>query len=183
MATDPKLSTPSSSSSSHPHGLVPLPAKPGKFESSGLRRTKSRNAVKASVKANASTREASVNDLQQSLENAVTQTTGETLHAVDAVMDEAGAPGARRAAGKANSRTSRRRALVLCLALGMVRPCASSLHGSLQGGSELRRTVSESVVRRTTASAIVSQVSLATALKQTNLLGEQEDLQKLTTLQ
>jgi hypothetical protein len=29
----------------------------------------------------------------------------------------------------------------------------------------------------------VSQVSLATTLKQTNLLGEQEDLQKLTTLQ
>jgi uncharacterized protein YhdP len=78
---------------------------------------------------------------------------------------------------------------VMCLALGMVRPCASNVAGNLQAGSDLRRTASAmpAPLRRTESSVVpanlVSQVSLATTLKQTNLLGEQEDLQKLTTLQ
>jgi hypothetical protein len=33
------------------------------------------------------------------------------------------------------------------------------------------------------SSNLISQVSLASAMKQTNLLGDREDLQKLTTLQ
>lgn len=187
--------------SSHPHGLVPLPAQP-KFEGSGLRRTKSRKPVKSnSTKAlNASARDSAVSGELHSLESAVTQTfeeiattSGEILDAVDSVIEEgpAAAMGRRRSTtGRTNSsRTSRRRALVMCLALGMVRPCASNMASNLQqSNNDLRRTVSEFIPRTASASlqvptTLMSQVSLATSLKQTNLLGGQEDLQKLTTLQ
>lgn len=185
--------------SSHPHGLVPLPAQP-KFEGSGLRRTKSRKPVKSnSTKAlNASARDSAVSGELHSLESAVTQTfeeiattSGEILDAVDSVIEDGPAAGMRRRSGKVNSRTSRRRALVMCLALGMVRPCAGNVAGNLQQGIDLRRTVSEAVQRTASSSSssfqvpttLVSQVSLATTMKQTNFMGEKEDLQKLTTLQ
>lgn len=178
--TDPKGST------SHPQGVIPLPAKPV-FEGSGLRRKKSLKPVK-STKVNAGAASA-----EQSLESAVSEavskvgeeiaaTSGEILDAVDAVIEDR-AQSRKSRAGKLNSRTSRRRALVMCLALGMVRPCASNL----QQGTDLRRTVSEAVQKTTSSSSspttLVSQVSLATAMKQTNFLGEPQDLQKLTTLQ
>jgi len=170
---------------SNPQGLVPLPAKPS-FEGSGLRRTKSRKPVKAS-----STHSNEVH----SLENAITKvgediatTSGEILDAVDSVIEEGTTSRGRRSrtTGKMNSRTSRRRALVMCLALGMVRPCAST--GESGSGADLRRTVSELPIARTTSmqvggSLLMSQVSLATSLKQTNVFGQKEDLQKLTTLQ
>ena len=116
----------------------------------------------------------------------IATTSEEILDAVDSVIED-GPAGMRRrksSAGKANSRLSRRRALVLCLALGMVRPCVTDM----QQGNDLRRTVSEAIQRTVSTSfqvppTLVSQVSLATTMKQTNFVGEQEDLQKLTTLQ
>lgn len=127
-----------------------------------------------------------------SLESAITKvgediatTSGEILDAVDSVIEEGTTSrGRRRTSGKMNSRMSRRRALVMCLALGMVRPCASTGESS----GDLRRTVSEVPIARTTSmqvggSLLMSQVSLATSLKQTNVFGQKEDLQKLTTLQ
>ncbi|KAG0588911.1 hypothetical protein M758_2G231600 [Ceratodon purpureus] len=186
---DQKVST-----SGHPQGVIPLPAKPS-FEGAGLRRKKSVKPVK-STKVNAGAREASVD---QSLESAVSQavskvgeeiaaTSGEILDAVDSVIEDGPAGMQRRRNGKVNSRTSRRRALVMCLALGMVRPCASNVASNLQQGNDLRRTVSEAIQSTASSSfqvpaTLVSQVSLATAMKQTNFMGEQEDLQKLTTLQ
>lgn len=183
-------------STGHPHGLVPLPAKPA-FEGSGLQRKKSLRPVKSSA-VNARAREASG---EQSLEDAMSQvvskvseeiatTSEEILDVVDSVIEK-GSAGMRRpksSSGKTNSRTSRRRALVMCLALGMVRPCASNVASNLQQGSDLRRTASEAIQRTASSSfqvptALVSQVSLATTFKQTNFMGGQEDLQKLTTLQ
>lgn len=174
---------------SNPQGLVPLPAKPA-FEGSGLRRTKSRKPVKAS-----STQSNEVH----SLESAITKvgedlatTSGEILDAVDSAIEEGTSSRGRRsrASGKMNSRMSRRRALVMCLALGMVRPCASTGESGVQesNGGDLRRTMSELPIARTTSmqvggNVLMSQVSLATSLKQTNAFGQKEDLQKLTTLQ
>jgi len=172
------------SSLSNPQGLVPLPARPS-FEGSGLRRTKSRKPIKAS-----STHPNEVHSLESAITKVgedIATTSGEILDAVDAVIEE-GTPsrsGRRsRTTGKMNSRMSRRRALVMCLALGMVRPCASTG----ESGGDLRRTVSELPIARTTSmqvggSGLMSQVSLATSLKQTNVFGQKEDLQKLTTLQ
>lgn len=169
-------------------GVLPLPVKP-KFQSSALRRTKSRKPVKT-TKVSAVAQEAvelSAESVSQ-VGDEVATTSGETL---DAVVEEGlAAMRVRKSSGKANSRTSRRRALVMCLALGMVRPCASNITGDLQTNTDLRRTASAMpALRRTestsfkTPAALMSQVSLATTLKQTNLLGEQEDGQKLTTLQ
>jgi len=172
------------SSLSNPQGLVPLPAKPS-FEGSGLRRTKSRKPVKAS-----STQLNEVNSLESAITKVgedIATTSGEILDAVDSVIEEGTPSRGRRSktAGKMNSRMSRRRALVMCLALGMVRPCAST---GESGGGDLRRTVSELPIARSTSmqvgeSLLMSQVSLATSLKQTNVFGQKEDLQKLTTLQ
>jgi hypothetical protein len=171
-------------------GVLPLPVKP-KFQSSALRRTKSRKPVKT-TKVSAAVQEAAVVELSaesvSQVGDEVATTSGETL---DAVVEEGpAAMRVRKSSGKANSRTSRRRALVMCLALGMVRPCASNITGNLQTNTDLRRTASAMpALRRTestsfkTPAGLMSQVSLATTLKQTNLLGEQEDGQKLTTLQ
>jgi len=174
---------------SYPQGLVPLPAKPA-FEGSGLRRTKSRKPVKAST---------THSNEVHSLESAITKvgediatTSGDILDAVDSVIEEGTTSRGRRSrtAGKMNSRLSRRRALVMCLALGMVRPCASTGEsgGQESSGGDLRRTMSEFPIARSTSmqvggSLLMSQVSLATSLKQTNVFGQKEDLQKLTTLQ
>ncbi|KAG0625158.1 hypothetical protein M758_2G032100 [Ceratodon purpureus] len=184
---------------SHVGGVLPLPVKP-KFQSSALQRTKSRKPVKV-TKVTASAQDAA-GAIDQSTESVITQAVSkvgdeiatkseEILDAVDAVIEEGpAAMRVRKSGGKTNSRTSRRRALVMCLALGMVRPCASNVADNMQASTDLRRTASAMpALRRTESSSfkapstLVSQVSLATTLKQTNLLGEQEDLQKLTTLQ
>lgn len=193
LASDGSVSSPKAPSG----GVVPLPAKP-KFQSAGLKRTKSRKPVK-NTKARAGVQDA-VPTVEQSLESTVTQavnkvseeiatTSSEILDAVDSVIEDGPvAMRVRKNAGKVNSRISRRRALVTCLALGMVRPCVSNIESNSKQSNDLRRTSSAMPgIRRTTSSSfkvpLVSQVSLATAMKQTNLLGEQEDLQKLTTLQ
>lgn len=173
-------------------GVLPLPlhVKP-KFQSSALQRTKSRRAMKKVGATTAQDAVGSAESVISQVGDEISTTSGEILDAVDAVIEEGSAAAGmrvRKSAGKANSRTSRRRALVMCLALGMVRPCASNVAGNLQAGNDLRRTASAMPALRRTESAVapttlVSQVSLATTLKQTNLLGEQEDLQKLTTLQ
>ncbi len=181
-------------------GVLPLPVKP-KFQSSTLRRTKSRKPVKT-TKAGASVRGAGAVVADQSAESVISQavtkvgdeiatTSVEILDAVDTVIEEGpAAMRVRKSVGMTNSRTSRRRALVMCLALGMVRPCASDVASNMQSSTDMRRTASAMpALRRTESSSfkapatLVSQVSLATTLKQTNLLGEQEDFQKLTTLQ
>lgn len=189
---EPKVSV--SEGKAQAGGVLPLPVKPT-FQSSALRRTKSRKPVKT-TKVSASVREAdaidqSVGSVLSKVGDEIATTSGEILDAVDAVVEEGpAAMRVRKCAGKANSRTSRRRALVMCLALGMVRPCASNVASNLQSGTDLRRTASAMpAMRRNESSSfkapttLVSQVSLATKLKHTNLLGEQEDLQKLTTLQ
>lgn len=166
-------------------GVLPLPAKP-KFQSSALRRTKSRKPVKTTKLSAAVVQEAELSaESVSQVGNEVATTSGEVLNAV--VEEGPAAMRVRKSSSKANSRTSRRRALVMCLALGMVRPCASNI---AQTNTDLRRTASAMpALRRTestlfkTPAALISQVSLATTLKQTNLLGEQEDGQKLTTLQ
>jgi len=195
---DPKASA--SQGKAQAGGVLPLPVKP-RFQRSALRRTKSRKPVKT-TKVSASVQEAGSVVADQTADSVISQavikvgdeiatTSGEILDAVDAVIEEGpAAMRVRKSAGKSNSRTSRRRALVMCLALGMVRPCASNVASDLQSSTDLRRTASAMPALTRTASspfkaptALVSQVSLATTLKQTNLLGEQEDLQKLTTLQ
>jgi hypothetical protein len=165
----PKVST---SGPHDPQGVTPLPAKPTR--GSGLRRKKSLKPV------NAGARDAAAAPAKRSLSEEIATASEEILDAMDAVMEK---PAGRRTSGsKANSsRTSRRRALVMCLALGMVRPCVSDV--AHQEG--LRRTVSEAVQRTASQMQVplVSQVSLATTMKQPNFMGEPQDLQKLTTLQ
>lgn len=79
----------------------------------------------------------------------------------------------RRASGKNRvTRTSRRRALVMCLALGMVRPVTAA------GG--IRRTASSGLHRSassgfTVSGGLASQVSIASSLKAANLLDDKEE--------
>lgn len=182
--------------SSQAGGVLPLPVKP-RFQSSALQRTKSRKPVKKGTAVIATLQEATVTTtpvVEESVGVSATPAV-EALEDAAEVLEADVAPGAmrvRKSAGKANSRTSRRRALVMCLALGMVRPCASNTesNNSQQVTADLRRTASAMpALRRTassfkaTGSSLISQVSLATTMKQTNLLGEPEDLQKLTSLQ
>lgn len=166
-------------------GVLPLPVKPA-FERSAIQRTKSRKPVKGTkISATAATQ---ISD--ETVVDEIATTSGEVLDAaVESVIGDAAAPAGSmrvRKAGKANTRTNRRRALVMCLALGMVRPCASNVDSD-SSAADLRRTASDMPALRRTASKVpstlLSQVSLATTMKQTNLLGEQEDLQKLTSLQ
>lgn len=169
-------------------GVVPLPVKPT-FERSSIQRTKSRKAVKGTTKVSAVAAPRSEDvavDTSLSVDELST-VAGEVVESVES-EEQAGAIKVRKTGGsKSNSKTSRRRALVMCLALGMVRPCASNVEGSSTSGAvDLRRTASAMPLRRTTSNVprtLLSQVSLATTMKQTNLLGEQEDLQKLTSLQ
>jgi len=175
-----------SEKSSKVGGVLPLPVKPA-FERSAIQRTKSRKPVKG-TKISVTAASAPVSD--ETVADEIATTSGEALDAaVESVIGDAGAPAGSmrvRKAGKASSRTNRRRALVMCLALGMVRPCASNVDSD-SSAADLRRTASDMPALRRTASKVpstlLSQVSLATTMKQTNLLGEEEDLQKLTSLQ
>lgn len=199
---DAKLSS-SAGATGGAGGILPLAVKP-KFQSSQLRRTKSRKPVKSGKltpsatavqeAAPAAAARSDVNSevavLSSQIGEEIATTSGNILDAVDSVMEDGtAAMGIRRGGGKANSsRTSRRRALVMCLALGVVRPCATNVASSLPQ-NDLRRTSSATIRRTSSASFkvpssnLISQVSLASAMKQTNLLGDREDLQKLTTLQ
>jgi len=173
------------STSTQVGGALPLPVKPA-FERSAIQRTKSRKPVKGTkISATAATQ---ISD--ETVVDEIATTSVEVLDAaVESVIGDAAIPAGPmrvRKAGKSNSRTNRRRALVMCLALGMVRPCASNVDSD-SSAADLRRTASDMPALRRTASKVpstlLSQVSLATTMKQTNLLGEQEDLQKLTSLQ
>jgi hypothetical protein len=170
-------------------GVLPLPVKP-KFERSAIQRTKSRKPVKGTkISATAATQTS-----DETVVDEIATTSGGILDStvespVEIVTGDAAVPAGPmrvRKTGKANSRTNRRRALVMCLALGMVRPCASNADSS-SSAADLRRTASDMPALRRTAlkvpSTLLSQVSLATTMKQTNLLGEKEDFQKLTSLQ
>jgi hypothetical protein len=179
----PKVSSTTSSSNGGKAGggllPLPLPAKPA-FQSSALQRTKSRKPVRkvaAAVQQEAPAVAAAAVEEKKEEERE-----GESV-APETDASSAGSMRVRKSAGKANSRTSRRRALVMCLALGMVRPCASTVENSessQQQNVDLRRTVSAMpALRRTSSSSfkapgsgLVSQVSLATTMKQTNLLGD-----------
>jgi len=174
-----------SSTSTQAGGVLPLPVKPT-FERSSIQRTKSRKPVKGTkISATVATQ---IPD--ETVVDEIATTSGEVLDAaVESVIGDAAVPAGSmrvRKTGKASSRTNRRRALVMCLALGMVRPCASNMDSD-SSAADLRRTASERPALQRTASKVPStlqsQVSLATTMKQTNLLGEQEDLQKLTSLQ
>lgn len=117
------------------------------------------------------------NLVRQVSEDVVT-TSGEFLDAVDSGI-EAGAVNmrVRKSSGKSATRTSRRRALVMCLALGMV---PKNVTGGIQNG-DLRRTTSTSLRRSASSSFTVSgnlstQVSIASSLKAANLLDDKEDL-------
>lgn len=165
--------------------VLPLPVKPT-FERSAIQRTKSRKPVKGTkISATVAT---PISD--ETVLDEVATASGEALDAaVESVIGDAAVPAGSmrvRKTGKANTRMNRRRALVMCLALGMVRPCASNVDSD-SNAADLRRTASERPALERTASKVpstlLSQVSLATTMKQTNLLGEKEDLQKLTSLQ
>lgn len=188
LMADSKLS--SSTRSANTSSVLPLPVKPS-LQSSQLRRTKSRKPVKStrSTRVSASLQGASPTDVTtESISRAVNKvgeeiatTSNEILDVVDSVIEEGAATmKVRKSSGKMASRTSRRRALVMCLALGMVRPCASNVANSMQSNN-LRRTVSAGIRRTTSASfkvpnGLVSQVSLASTLQATNLLGGEDDL-------
>lgn len=124
-------------------------------------------------------REASaVPNLVRQVSEDVATISGEFLDAVDSEI-EAGAANmrVRKLSGKSATRTSRRRALVMCLALGMI---PKNVIGGIQNG-DLRRTTSTSLRRSASSSFTVSgnlstQVSIASSLKAANLLGDKEDL-------
>lgn len=106
----------------------------------------------------------------------VSEDYAEVVDGVDAAPeDPASTIRVRRSSGKPGTRTSRRRALVMCLALGMVRPSV----GNITGGS-IRRTASSGLQRSASSSFAVSgnlssQVSIASSLKAANLLEDKED--------
>lgn len=117
---------------------------------------------------------------EDSVAQLVSQVSEDFADAVESVVeDPASAMRVRRSSGKSATRTSRRRALVMCLALGMVRPCASNVAGGLGTGS-IRRTASSGLRRSASTSFTVSgnlssQVSIASSLKATNLFDDKED--------
>ena len=199
LVTDPKISAPASKSP----GVVPLSVKP-KLQSSQLRRTKSRKPVKVNSKVTSALQVApsstNASDAAAKIGEDIATSAEGVLDAVRSSVAQDGPTSnmhVKRSPGKAATKTSRRRALAMCLALGMVGPrvsnasAASSNPAASQNATDLRRTVSAIPLRRTSSSSmsfrmpsqLVSQVSLATSLKQTNLLGEKEDIQKLTTIQ
>jgi hypothetical protein len=199
LVTDPKISAPASKSP----GVVPLSVKP-KLQSSQLRRTKSRKPVKVNSKVTSALQVAPSNTNASHAAVKIGEEIATSAEGIlDAVRSSVAQDGStsnmhvKKSPGKATTKTSRRRALAMCLALGMVGPrvsnasAASSNPAALPNATDLRRTVSAMPLRRTSSSSmafrmpsqLVSQVSLATSLKQTNLLGEKEDIQKLTTIQ
>jgi hypothetical protein len=201
LVTDPKISAPASKSP----GVVPLSVKP-KLQSSQLRRTKSRKPVKAnSSKVTSALQVAPSNtnasDAAAKIGEEIATSAEGILDVVRSSVAQDGSTSTmhvKKSPGKATTKTSRRRALAMCLALGMVGPrvsnaaaASSNPAAASPNAADLRRTVSAMPLRRTTSSSmafrmpsqLVSQVSLATSLKQTNLLGEKEDIQKLTTIQ
>jgi len=103
-----------------------------------------------------------------SVEKLVSQVSEDFGEAVESVIeDPASTMRVRRSSGKSATRTSRRRALVMCLALGMVRPLSSNV-----AGGSIRRTASSSF---TVSGNLTSQVSIASSLKAANLLEDKED--------
>lgn len=127
-------------------GVLPLAVKP-MFQSSQLWRTKSRvpmkcykltpNSCAVQEAALAAGARSDVNTevavLSSQVGEEIATMSGSILNVVDSVVEDgAAAMGVRRGGGKANSsRTSRRRVLVMCLTLGVVRPCATNVASSL----------------------------------------------------
>ena len=154
------------------------------LRSSPQTRSKATTAIKVPKQSRAALQElveretsAGPNLVRQVSEDVV-NTSGEFLDAVDSGI-EAGAVSmrVRKSSGKSATRTSRRRALVMCLALGMV---PNNVTGGIQNG-DLRRTTSTSLRRSASSSFTVSgnlstQVSIASSLKAANLLDDKEDL-------
>lgn len=105
----------------------------------------------------------------------VSQVSEDFGDAVESVVEDPSATTmrVRRSSGKSATRTSRRRALVMCLALGVVRPCAGNVAGGMgiQTGN-IRRTASSSF---TVSGNLSSQVSIASSMKAANLLEDKED--------
>lgn len=182
-----ELARPQSPKSQAPATATPLKSDMASFQgASALRstgpQTRSMAAPKAPQASTIALKELAVQQgaEHESVTKLVSQVSEDFEESVESVIeDPASSMRVRRSSGKSATRTSRRRALVMCLALGMVRPCASNVAGGMGTGS-IRRTASSGLRRSASSSFTVSgnlssQVSIASSLKAANLLEDKED--------
>nr|PNR59985.1 hypothetical protein PHYPA_002777 [Physcomitrium patens] len=182
------LARPQSPKTQAPMSAVPVKADTA-FQGTALRsvgrQTRSMAAPNVALKDLVASRDAEVGSSVSKLVSegsedldSIATTSSDLSEVVDVVEEDAGGANirVRKASGKAGTRTSRRRALVMCLALGMVRPISGNATGGLQAGN-LRRTTSTNLRRSASSSFTVSgnlqsQVSIASSLKAANLLDD-----------
>ena len=183
-----ELARPQSPKSQTPATATPLKADMASFQgASALRstgpQTRSMAAPKVPQASSVALKELAIPEetAENKLVSQVSEDFEEVVESVveSVVEDPASTMRVRKSSGKSATRTSRRRALVMCLALGMVRPCASNVTGGMGTGS-IRRTASSGLRRSASSSFTVSgnlssQVSIASSLKAANLLEDKED--------